>query len=169
MLWTKISPSPQNLNITCLNCQFLTKSREKIQVSNKILHPVNACHLVTCLLVVGITGNPDLGSRLYPTNMVGLPTNSVWSHQSGAFFLSGFIFLLRNIRPVSVSFDDCTVLCLPIGPNIRYANVSCSLCFIFYLCFLVSNMFGFARSFDLVVRKFMRRHQGSATLFGDPA
>ena len=79
---------------------------------------------------------------------------SVWCF----FFLSGFIFLLRNIRPVSVSFDDCTVLCLPIGPNIRYANVSCSLCFIFYLCFLVSNMFGFARSFDLVVCKFMRRH-----------
>ena len=42
--------------------------------------------------------------------------------------------------------------------EIRYANVSRCLCFIFYLCLLVSNMFGLARSFDLAVRKFMRRH-----------
>ena len=113
---------------------------------------------VTCLRKVRISENPNPGSCLYPTNMVCIRTlllveASCWSCLCWS---SSFWSLTSSPRAPLLTVARYDAIWLFV---IMYLYVSQSLCcFFLNWCLLVSNMSISGRTFNLVVRKFMRRH-----------
>ena len=113
---------------------------------------------VTCLRKVRITENPNHGSCLYPTNMVCIRTlllveASCWSCLCWS---SSFWSWTSSPRAPLLTVARYDAIWLFV---IMYLYVSQSLCcFFLNWCLLVSNMSISGRTFNLVVRKFMRRH-----------